>query len=210
MLTKKGDFIELSFTARTSEGIFDTTDEQIAKQLGYKKEVKPIKIIIGENMIIKGLDKELEGKEVGKNYEIAIQPKDGFGERKAELIKAVSMNAFNDKRILQEGKMLFIDGFIAKVTKVGSGRVLLDFNHPLAGKVLNYSFKIIRIINDEQEKLEAILNYFQINDYKIEKKENFIELKLKQKDSNKSYGEVQRVIELIEKYLKNVKVSIQR
>jgi len=201
MSVKKGDFIEIDFTARADNEIFDTTNQSIAKKRGYKKEVKPIRIIVGERMVIEGLDKELEGKEIGRDYKIIVEPKAGFGERKGELTRVVSVNAFKDKRMLQEGNSLIIEGVLAKVVKVGSGRVLLDFNHPLAGKILTYDIKILKIIEDEREKLEAILDYYKAKG-KIEN--NGKETILKLKDKN---PEIEKIIE---KYLKNVKIFLEK
>jgi len=197
MEIKKGDFIELEFTGKIDNAngeIFDTTNSEIAKKLGYKREVKPIRIIVGEGMIIDGLDKALEGKEIGKQYSIEIMPNEAFGERKRELIKIVPANAFKDKSLLREGNTLVIDGFLARIVKVGSGRVLLDLNHPLAGKKLYYEFKILKKIENEEEKLKVILEYFGIKDYKIEKKDGKLILKIKKLDKT--------IEALIKKYIK--------
>ncbi|MEM1535133.1 MAG: peptidylprolyl isomerase [Candidatus Pacearchaeota archaeon] len=194
MLTKKGDFIELEFTARSNEGVFDTTDSELAKKLGYSKEVKPLKLIIGEGMVIKGLDAELEGKEIGKEYSVEIEPGLGFGERKQELIKIVPLAGFERKP--REGEILLIEGVIARVAKIESGRVTLDFNHPLAGKRLHYKFKITKLITDEVEKVKAILDYFGLG-YDVIAEGGEIKIK----------GKPNRLVEeLIKKYIK-VKVS---
>jgi FKBP-type peptidyl-prolyl cis-trans isomerase SlyD len=170
-MISKGDFVELEFTAKADGEIFDTTDAEIAKSIGYKGEVRPIKIIVGEGMVVKGLDKSLEGKDIGKEYEINLKPKEAFGERSSSLIKIVPINAFNDKSMLKENEYIAVEGLVARILKVGSGRVVLDFNHPLAGKEITYKFKIKRKIEDEEEKIKAILEFFNIKDYKIEKDE---------------------------------------
>uniref|UniRef100_A0A7V4N3U0 Peptidyl-prolyl cis-trans isomerase n=1 Tax=Thermodesulfobacterium geofontis TaxID=1295609 RepID=A0A7V4N3U0_9BACT len=191
-MINRGDFIELEFTGIVNGEVFDTTDENIAKSIGYKGEVKPIKIIVGEGMVVRGLDKNLEGKEVGKEYEIKLKPNEAFGEKNAALIKTISINAFNDKSILKENSFINIEGIVARVVKVGSGRVVLDFNHPLAGKEIIYKFKIKRKIEDEEEKVAAILQFFNVKEYKIEKNGS-IKIKTKAKLPEK-------VIELIKKY----------
>ncbi len=191
-MINRGDFIELEFTGIVNGEVFDTTDENIAKSIGYKGEVKPIKIIVGEGMVVRGLDKNLEGKEVGKEYEIKLKPNEAFGEKSAALIKTISINAFNDKSILKENSFINIEGIVARVVKVGSGRVVLDFNHPLAGKEIIYKFKIKRKIEDEEEKVAAILQFFNVKEYKIEKNGS-IKIKTKAKLPEK-------VIELIKKY----------
>jgi len=172
-MISKGDFIELDFIAMADGEIFDTTDTQIARQIGYKGEVRPIKIIVGEGMVVKGLDKNLEGKEIGKEYEISLSPEEAFGKRETRLIKTVPISVFGNKNVLKENSFISIEGIVAKILKVGSGRVILDFNHPLAGKTITYKFKIKRKIEDEEEKIKTILSFFGIKDYKIEKNEKF-------------------------------------
>ena len=62
---KKNNFIELEFTARIKGGdVFDTNIESEAKKLNSKMKPKPLIISVGHNMLIKGLDKELEGEHV--------------------------------------------------------------------------------------------------------------------------------------------------
>lgn len=198
MIVKKGDFIELDFIGKCDGEIFDTTNSQLAKKLGYKKEVKPIKIIVGERMVIEGLDKAIEGKEINKEYKIKINAKEAFGERKKELIKVVPLHAFNDKNLVKEGNILLVDNILVKIIKVGSGRVLIDMNHPLAGKQVEYEFKILRKIEDNEEKIKAIMEYFKINDYKIEKNEKII-IKVKKLEK--------KIEELIKKYIKNCEIT---
>ena len=189
-MINKGDFIELEFTAREGGKIFDTTNQQVAKSIGYEKDVKPIKIVVGEGMVVKGLDDALVGKEIGKEYKINLKPPEAFGERKPELIKTFSVNAFKDKKMLKEGNLIFVEGLIAKIVKVSSGRAVLDFNHPLAGKEIEYDFKIIRKIEDKKEKVAIVLDYYGIKDYEIEIENEKIVVKTKNEN-----------IEIVEKIL---------
>ncbi|MEM1577748.1 MAG: peptidylprolyl isomerase [Candidatus Pacearchaeota archaeon] len=198
MLIKKGDFIELEFTGKCEGEIFDTTNNEIAKKI-FNKEVKPIKIIVGEKMVVDGLDKAIEGKEINKIYKIKLKPKEAFGDRRKELIKTVPLNAFKDKNLVKEGNLLLIDGILVKILKVASGRVLIDMNHPLAGKEIEYEFKILRKIESDDEKIKTIAEFFGIKDYEIEKNNEKIEIKLKK--MNKNFEE------LLKKYIKNIEIT---
>jgi len=66
MTVERGDFISLSYTGRLDNGdVFDTTDENVAKENGLLAEgvsYAPITIVVGENMVVKGLDEDLIGK----------------------------------------------------------------------------------------------------------------------------------------------------
>lgn len=53
-----------------------------------------------------------------------------------------------------------LDGIIARISSVSGGRVITDFNHPLAGKNVVYSFKILKKIDDKKEQLEILSQFF--------------------------------------------------
>lgn len=158
MKTKKGDLVEVEFTAMTKDGIvFDTTSEEEAKKNNIfveGKKFEPIRIFIGEREVVKGFDKALEDKEIQKEYEVEVRAEEAYGPRNASLIKVFPIDFF--ETVPSRGTFVNVDGIIAKVISVTPGRVLLDFNNPLAGKDVIYKFKILKIIEDEKEKLEEL------------------------------------------------------
>jgi len=160
-MLKKNDFIELEFLAKVKDGqIFDTNIKEKAKELGVE-DTKPLKVCIGEGMVLKGFDKDLEGKEIGKSYEIELNPKDAFGARNPSLVKIMPISVFLEKEINPyPGLVLNLDGIIARISSVSGGRVLIDFNNPLAGKTVIYEFKILKKIDDAKEKLAVLSEYF--------------------------------------------------
>ena len=164
-LVKKNDFIELDFIGR--EGIekdgdiFDTNISDEAKKIGLELDGKPFIIAVGQGMVINGLDKSLEDKEIGRKYTLELSPKEAFKERKKELIRLIPLKLFIEKKVNpRPGMTLALDNYLVKIVTVSGGRVLVDFNNPLAGKYVNYEFTIKRIIDDSEEKINAILDYF--------------------------------------------------
>jgi FKBP-type peptidyl-prolyl cis-trans isomerase 2 len=170
-MLKKKDFIELEFTARIKEGeIFDTNIKEKAKKLGID-EAKPLRICMGENMILKGFDEALAGKEIGKEYEVELPPEKAFGFRDSKLVKIIPISVFTEKNVSPQAGMLFdFDGIIAKISSVSGGRVLVDFNNPLSGKNVVYQFKVLKKIEDKEEELK-ILSEFYLGTDKFEPKE---------------------------------------
>ena len=159
--TKKNDFIELKYTGKTNEKIFDTNVEEDMKQLDPKGKVEKTIIVIGQGMVMPGLDKALEGKELSKKYEITLSPKEGFGERKRELVKTIPLKAFTEQKVNPfPGMVLTLDNFLVRIIAVSGARVITDFNNPLAGKELHYIFTIERIITDDKEKAESLFKVF--------------------------------------------------
>ncbi|MBW3019866.1 peptidylprolyl isomerase [Candidatus Woesearchaeota archaeon] len=154
-------FVELEYTGKIKDGeVFDTTIEKVAKEnniFGNKAEYKPITICIGEGHIIKGLDKELEGKKAGK-YTFEIPAEDGFGKRDAKLIQLIPTQKIKQNNIRPfPGLQLNIDGTIATIKSVSGGRCMVDFNHPLAGKDLIYEVEVLKDVEDDVEKVKALL-----------------------------------------------------
>jgi len=182
MKTKKHDFVELDFSAYTKEGLlFDTTRQEDAKRAGIEKgHFEPIVVCIGEGMVLKSLDKALENKEVGKDYELVLKPEEAFGKRIPQLIKTFPISAFTEKPI--PGMFVDVNGIVGKVISVTSGRVVVDLNNPLAGKEVIYKFRINRIINENKKKIEAIAKIFNLEIKDIEEKEGKVIISLKNKN----------------------------
>ena len=161
-MLKKGDFIELEYVAILKEEnkIFDLTIEQVAKENNLydpKINYKPIVICLGYSDVIPGLDEELIGKEIGK-YKITITPEKGFGKKQTKLIKLLPTSLFTKENIKPvPGLTVNLDNIIGRIMSVSGGRTLVDFNHPLSGKVLEYDVEIKRVIKLPKEKLDGFL-----------------------------------------------------
>ncbi|MDV0444864.1 hypothetical protein MmiAt1_04080 [Methanimicrococcus sp. At1] len=159
MALKKGDFIRLNYTGKMEDGkVFDTTEEEVAKaenvytpQGLYGGDV----IVIGYGHTIPGLDKELEGKDVGAEGEVTIGPEDAFGMPREDLIQSVSTSKFKDGKA-QVGMVIEQDGRQGVVTKVIGRRATIDFNSPLAGKSVTYSYKIEASLDTPEEKIKGL------------------------------------------------------
>jgi FKBP-type peptidyl-prolyl cis-trans isomerase 2 len=158
---KKKDFVELKYSGYANGDIFDSNIEEDIKKLNSEIKAKKTVVCVGEEMVVKGLDNTLEGKEIGKEYEIEFGFKEGFGERKRELLKTIPLKIFTEKKIdPRAGMVLTLDNYMVRIITVSGARVVTDFNNPLAGKNLKYKFKIIRIVEDDKEKVEALFEIF--------------------------------------------------
>jgi FKBP-type peptidyl-prolyl cis-trans isomerase 2 len=161
MKVKKNDFVEIEFTGKLDNEIFDTTNSDEAKSIGLQTEVKPIVACIGKEMILKGLDNELAEKEIGKKYSIHLMPDQAFGNRNPSLIKIIPMRVFREKKMNPAPGMVFrFDNQMARIISVSGGRVTADFNNPLAGKEVDYDFKITKTVTDDKEKINAVQDFF--------------------------------------------------
>lgn len=165
-MLKKGDFAELVYTGRIKETgkVFDTNDRETAKKEGFfseKANYNPIVICIGEGDVVKGLDEALEGKEVGKEFKVDVPAEKAFGKKDAKNYKLVPSSVFKNEMHPMPGlRVDFENGSSGVIKTVSGGRVLVDFNHPLAGQDLAYDVKIIKHVTDDSEKLKGFLKYY--------------------------------------------------
>jgi len=180
----KRDFVEVEYTGKTKEDniVFDTTDEKTAKDNNIhaaKMEYGPVVVCIGENQILEGLDKELEGRETGKEYTIELTPEKAFGKKDVKLIRMIPASAFRKQSIdPQPGLEVNVDGVLGLVRRAGGGRCLVDFNHPLTGKDITYKIKINKIITDDKEKVKSYLKLVLGSKVEFELKEGVVEVKI--------------------------------
>ena len=182
MAIQKKDFVEMEYTGRVKDGdIFDSNIPEDVKKMNLNINPNPIIICIGENMILPSIDEFLIGKDIG-NYTLDLPAEKAFGERKRELIRTVSLSLFkNQDRYPQPGMVFSFDNMLGKVTAVSGGRVIIDFNNPIAGKEVIYTIKIKRIIENQEEKVKSlILTYFGKEfTFKIENNKLIIEVEKK-------------------------------
>jgi len=181
---KDKDFVEIEYTGKVKDSvIFDTTDEKIAKDnniYSEKMEFGPIIICVGEQQVIKGLDKNLIDKEPG-DYTIELSPEDSFGKKSAKLIQLISTSKFKQQNIApMPGLQINIDGIIGIIKTVSGGRTLVDFNHPLAGKDIVYNIKVNRIVTDPKEKISSFLKFgLSLRDFEVNVENNKASIALK-------------------------------
>lgn len=204
--TKKKDFVEVEFIGKANDQIFDTTDKKEAKKIGIDADVKPLIVCIGQKMVVDGFDKELEGKELGKKYAISLQPEQAFGKRNRELIKTIPMSVFRKQEINPvAGLMLNLDGMVAKILSVSGGRVITDFNNPLAGKDIEYEFTIKRKVEKEDEKINSLQDFFFKKRFEFEVKDKKITFKKDASPFLQIFGE--KFKEILDKQLEIEKES---
>jgi len=158
---KKNDFIEIEFTGKANNEIFDTTNKEEAKDLGIEADLKPMIISVGNQMLLKAFDDYLEGKEIEKKYTLNLTSEKAFGKRNAGLLRTIPIKVFHEKQTNPVPGMTFqLDNNIAKILSVSGGRVIADFNNPLAGKDIEYVFTIKRIVDDNTEKVNSLQDFF--------------------------------------------------
>ncbi len=152
---KEGDFVEIEYEGYSNGEKFDSG-----------KFVIPV----GKGEIVKGLDEEIVKHKVGDEFEVDVPPEKGFGKRNRNLVQIIPLGQLSKHNVNPKpGMVLNINGLLGKVLSVSGGRVIVDFNHPLSGKVLHYHVKIIREVKDTKEKIKGYVK--MLTDKEVDVKE---------------------------------------
>ncbi|MCB0332078.1 MAG: peptidylprolyl isomerase [Bdellovibrionales bacterium] len=139
MTVTTGSKVSFEYTLKDDDGV------QIDSSIGQD----PLEYTHGAGQIVPGLERELEGMKIGENKEVTVAPKDGYGERTPDAFaKIPKENIPQDSQSvgsvlqMQDPQGNILQGVI---TEVRDDDLILDFNHPLAGKTLHFSVKIVGI-----------------------------------------------------------------
>jgi len=176
MKTKKQEFIELEYTGKIKDQVFDTNLEQIAKDNKIhnpKFKYKPQVICIGQKQVVQGLDNFLEDKELNKQYKITLQPEEAFGKKNPKLLRLIPTSKFKSNKINPfPGLKVNIDGSMGVIKTSGGGRSIVDFNHPLSGQEITYAIKILKIVKDTKIQLDSLIELYLTPDFKSKIEDN--------------------------------------
>lgn len=117
---------------------------------------KPFTFIQGKHQIIPGLEKAIKGMKVGETRHIVVSPEEGYGPVRKEAFQEVDKSKIPPDA-LKVGAMLKGRGpsggvIFARVAEVKEKTVVLDFNHPLAGKKLYFDVKILDVKDNKEKK----------------------------------------------------------
>ncbi len=185
-MVKKGDFIEVSYTGKikgTGE-IFDLTDEKLAKEKKiWNKNAfyGPIPMIIGAGHMLPALEEAFIKMKVGQKKTVMVEGAKAFGERKKERLQVIPEKLFRSQKVDPKvGMMVNVGQMIGKVQSVSGGRITVDFNHPLAGKTLEYEIKIEKQVEKLEEQVLGLIRYHlkTSKDFGIKVKKDAVEVSL--------------------------------
>lgn len=120
---------------------------------------EPLVYLQGHEEIVPGLEKALEGKSKGDTLQVTVTPDEGYGAYDPDGLEEVSRSEFPEGLELQAGGILSatdpdgdeVDFFIKEVK---GDTVLVDFNHPLAGKTLHFDVTVRDVRSATAEELE--------------------------------------------------------
>ena len=113
------------------------------------KEKEPMHYVHGKGQIISGLEKELAGMAVGGEKKITLKPEDAYGPIDPRAFQEIPKDKLPPDAV-KVGTMLMAQGpqgqgIPVRVHEIKEKTVIMDYNHPLAGKTLSFDIKITDI-----------------------------------------------------------------
>ena len=141
--------------------LFDYTLTDDDKELiDSSKDGGLLAYLHGEQQIVKGLEKAMEGKKAGDSFTISIAPEEGYGPIDQAKIAVVEADQIEGGDELEEGMQLEashdseVGEQIVVVSKIEGNKVTLDGNHPLAGMNLHFDITIREVRAATAEEIE--------------------------------------------------------
>ncbi len=149
MTVKNGDTVKVHYTGKFENGdIFDSSVER-----------EPLKVTIGEGMVIPGFENAILGMEINEKKTVTISPEEGYGEQSAENMIEMPKSSLPEGMEVEIGMPLHLTNneghtIPVMVAEILDESIKLDANHPLAGKTLVFEIELIEE-NIEPDKHEC-------------------------------------------------------
>lgn len=136
---QNGKKVKLDYTLTVDGKVMDSTQGQV-----------PLEYVQGQGQIIKGLEKQLQGMKVGDEKTIKVSSEEAYGPVDPKAFQEIPHSAFPPNIDLKVGMMIPLQDkqghpFPTVVKEIKKDTVVLNFNHPLAGKDLVFKVKIVGI-----------------------------------------------------------------
>jgi FKBP-type peptidyl-prolyl cis-trans isomerase 2 len=137
-MIEKGNTVNVHYVGKFTDGnVFDTSEGR-----------EPLQFELGAGQLIPGFEAAVLGKEIGDKVTANISAEDAYGAYKEDLIVKVPLDKMPGS--VEVGQTLEADGddgqsLQVTVVEINEDHVLIDGNHPLAGKSLIFDIEVISI-----------------------------------------------------------------
>jgi FKBP-type peptidyl-prolyl cis-trans isomerase SlpA len=113
---------------------------------------QPVSFVLGDGSLDKGLELALIGLRAGERQKLTLMPGQAFGERDESAIQAVPKSRFPAEMELEVGQIIGFTGengeeIAGAVVAFDDEEVTVDFNHPLAGREIDFEVQILAVEN---------------------------------------------------------------
>ena len=139
MAIKRGDSVRVHYTGTLADGVvFDSSRDR-----------NPLEFVLGKRMIIEGFEKALIGRKAGDQVRVTIPAAEAYGNVNEQLIFNVPLSEVPPHITPEPGLQLSLSSpegdMEVTVTHVDSDIIVIDANHPLAGKDLTFDIEVVSV-----------------------------------------------------------------
>jgi FKBP-type peptidyl-prolyl cis-trans isomerase 2 len=139
VVVSEGKSVKVNYTMSVDGKVMDSS-----------KERGPLEFKAGSHQVIPGFEKAVMGMKVGEKKSVKVGPEDAYGPEDPTAIQNVPKNQLPAEITPKAGMILTARGkdgesMPVKIVEVKDDVVVMDFNHPLAGKTLNFDVEVIEI-----------------------------------------------------------------
>jgi FKBP-type peptidyl-prolyl cis-trans isomerase 2 len=136
---KNGDRVSVNYTGKLEDGsIFDTS---------LQEGREPLDVTLGQGMLIPGFENGLIGMTTGESKVVEIEAHDAYGNYNEEFVQEIPLS--NVPEGVQTGDVLQGQNQYGPVQvtvkEIKGENVVLDMNHPLAGKKLIFDLEVVSV-----------------------------------------------------------------
>ncbi|MFP4469248.1 MAG: FKBP-type peptidyl-prolyl cis-trans isomerase [Bacteroidota bacterium] len=139
-------------------GIHYTLKDNSGNVLDSSVNREPLQYLHGHGNIIPGLEEALEGKQPEDNLTVTVQPEKAYGKHNKEMVYTMDRSKFDDPQNIQKGMQFqaqFDEGTqLLTVIDIKGDDIVLDANHPLAGRVLNFDVEVTDVREASKEEID--------------------------------------------------------
>lgn len=118
---------------------------------------EPLQYIQGAHMIVVGLEKAMVGHEVGDKFDVKVIPAEGYGEYDERMTQEVPVDVFQGVDKVEVGMIFYAQTPMGpmpiRVKSVAGDKAVIDANHELAGKNLNFAIEVVSVREATEEEL---------------------------------------------------------
>ena len=136
-----GNKVKIHYTGTFDDGeVFDSS-----------RDAEPLAFEVGTEQVISGFDNAVVGMKVGETKKVRLSENEAYGPYNEEMVFDAEPGQFEEGLIPEVGQQFQTQledetPLLLTVKSVEGGKVVLDANHPMAGKTLNFDLEVIEIV----------------------------------------------------------------
>ena len=149
LVIEPGKRVTLHFSVILLDGtVLDTT-----------KEKEPATFVVGDGNLLAGFEQSIYGLKAGDKRSVVLEPEQAFGPYNDDNLQRIHRSRFNQDMTLEPGVVI---GFADKsnteipgvIKSLEGDEVVIDFNHPLAGRDLTFEVEIINVVDADSQAVQ--------------------------------------------------------